>query len=50
MPEYRRNKLDGGTFFFTVVTYHRKPTLPANGLTGAGAARSNWMRNNMSGW
>jgi len=27
MPEYRRNKLDGGTFFFTVVTYHRKPIL-----------------------
>jgi putative transposase len=25
MPEYRRNKLKGGTFFFTVVTYNRKP-------------------------
>ena len=25
MPEYRRSRLEGGTFFFTVVTYHRRP-------------------------
>ena len=23
MPEYRRNLVEGGTYFFTVVTYHR---------------------------
>jgi putative transposase len=27
MPEYRRAILPGGTFFFTVVTYQRKPFL-----------------------
>lgn len=27
MPEYRRIKLEGGTYFFTVVTYHRCPIL-----------------------
>jgi putative transposase len=27
MPEYRRSILDGGTFFFTVVTYNRRPIL-----------------------
>ena len=27
MPEYRRSKLAGGTFFFTVVTSHRQPIL-----------------------
>jgi putative transposase len=27
MPEYRRSFLPGGTFFFTVVTYHRQPIL-----------------------
>jgi putative transposase len=27
MPEYRRNKLQGGTYFFTVVTYQRRPIL-----------------------
>jgi putative transposase len=25
MPEYRRSKVEGGTFFFTVVTWHRNP-------------------------
>jgi putative transposase len=25
MPEYRRSLVEGGTFFFTVVTYHRRP-------------------------
>jgi putative transposase len=27
MPEYRRSFLQGGSFFFTVVTYHRLPIL-----------------------
>jgi putative transposase len=27
MPEYRRSIIKGGTFFFTVVTYHRLPIL-----------------------
>ncbi len=27
MPEYRRSFLPGGTFFFTIVTYHRKSIL-----------------------
>ena len=27
MPEYRRIKIAGGTYFFTVVTYKRKPIL-----------------------
>jgi putative transposase len=27
MPEYRRSWVEGGTFFFTVVTYHRRPIL-----------------------
>ena len=27
MPEYRRSVIPGGTFFFTVVTYHRLPIL-----------------------
>jgi putative transposase len=27
MPEYRRSFLPGGTFFFTVVTYQRRPFL-----------------------
>jgi putative transposase len=27
MPNYRRNFLPGGTFFFTVVTYDRRPIL-----------------------
>ena len=25
MPEYRRNYIDGGTYFFTVVSYQRRP-------------------------
>jgi putative transposase len=29
MPEYRRVILPGGTFFFIVVTYQRKPLLIA---------------------
>lgn len=27
MPQYRRSKIEGGTYFFTVVTYHRRPFL-----------------------
>jgi putative transposase len=27
MPEYRRSRIAGGTYFFTVVTYHRLPVL-----------------------
>ncbi len=27
MPEYRRNRVEGGIYFFTVVTYKRRPTL-----------------------
>ena len=27
MPEYRRAKREGGTYFFTVNTYHRQPIL-----------------------
>ena len=27
MPQYRRSKLEGGTFFFTLVTYNRLPIL-----------------------
>jgi len=27
MPQYRRLRLPGGTYFFTVVTYHRQPFL-----------------------
>lgn len=27
MPEYRRSRVDGGTYFFTVVTYQRQPIL-----------------------
>ena len=25
MPDYRRVRMQGGTFFFTVVTFHRMP-------------------------
>jgi len=27
MPQYRRARIPGGTYFFTVVTYHRQPVL-----------------------
>ena len=27
MPQYRRNYVEGGTYFFTVVTYGRRPLL-----------------------
>ncbi len=31
MPEYRRNFVNGGTYFFTVVTYNRQPFLTTEG-------------------
>jgi putative transposase len=37
MPEYRRNRQPGGTFFFTVVTYKRKPIFES-------AAARGWLR------
>jgi putative transposase len=27
MPEYRRSRIEGGTYFFTIVTYNRLPIL-----------------------
>ena len=30
MPNYRRNFVPGGTYFFTVVTYHRRPLLTSD--------------------
>ena len=27
MPNYRRWRVDGGTYFFTLVTYDRRPLL-----------------------
>ncbi len=30
MPEYRRLFIEGGTYFFTVVTYHRLPILTSS--------------------
>ena len=30
MPNYRRNYLPGGTYFFTVVTYRRRPILTSD--------------------
>jgi len=27
MTNYRRNYVPGGTFFFTLITYHRRPIL-----------------------
>jgi putative transposase len=31
MPDYRRSFVEGGTFFFTVVTYNRLPILTSSG-------------------
>lgn len=31
MPEYRRNRVQGGAYFFTVVTYNRLPILTGRG-------------------
>jgi putative transposase len=41
MPEYRRAKLEGGTFFFTVITYHRKRIL--TGERERNILRTAWM-------
>ena len=30
MPNYHRVRVEGGTYFFTVVTYHRHPILTTN--------------------
>ena len=40
MPEYRRSWVEGGTFFFTVVTYHRQPILTT--IEGRKLLRSAW--------
>lgn len=34
MPEYRRVKVNGGCFFFTVVTFHRRPFLTDEKVRG----------------
>jgi len=34
MPQYRRSLLEGGTYFFTVVTYNRYPILTGNEARG----------------
>jgi len=31
MPEYRRNRVQGGAYFFAVVTYNRLPILSSRG-------------------
>ena len=41
MPEYRRSFIEGGTFFFTVVTYHRLPILTT--LQGRKLLHSAWV-------
>ena len=40
MPVYRQSWVDGGTFFFTVVTYHRQPILTT--IEGRKLLRSAW--------
>ena len=42
MPEYRRFKIEGGTFFFTVVTFHRLPILTSAGSRAL--LRSAWIK------
>jgi putative transposase len=41
MPEYRRSILPGGTFFFTVVTYHRQSILTSE--ISRGILHSAWI-------
>lgn len=41
MPEYRRAKIAGGSFFFTVVTFNRLPIL--TGETARSILHSAWM-------
>ena len=40
MPEYRRSFVEGGTYFFTVVTYNRLPIL--NSVEARRALRAAW--------
>jgi putative transposase len=35
MPDYRRTRVRGGTFFFTVVSYRRRPVLCDKGIRAA---------------
>jgi len=41
MPEYRRSLIEGGTYFFTVVTYNRRPILIST--EARNLLRSAWM-------
>ena len=41
MPEYRRAKIAGGTFFFTVVTFNRLPIL--TGATARALLHAAWV-------
>ena len=41
MPQYRRSRLEGGTYFFTVVTYNRLPIL--TGDEARGLLHSAWI-------
>ena len=41
MPEYRRSLIEGGTYFFTVVTYNRRPILTST--EARKLLRSAWM-------
>ena len=40
MPEYRRSFVEGGTYFFTVVTYNRLPIL--NSVEARRVLRAAW--------
>ena len=42
MPEYRRSRLQGGTYFFTVVTFNRIPIF--NNKEAIGCFREAWKR------
>jgi putative transposase len=41
MPEYHRSFVAGGTYFFTIVTYHRLPILTT--AEGRQLLRSAWI-------
>jgi putative transposase len=41
MPQYRRSRMEGGTYFFTVVTYNRLPILTT--AEGRKLLRSAWL-------
>jgi hypothetical protein len=40
MPEYRRAYVPGGSFFLTLVTYHRTPLFPIQKISLTYAVRS----------